>query len=425
MSFWKRTVTCGELRPEHVGQHVVLNGWVARARDLGGLMFIDIRDRFGITQAVVIPEQNTDVTERARELHAEYVVALKGIVRLRESPNPTLATGMIEIVCEDLQIINKAEIPPFEIVDETKTSEDLRLQYRYLDLRRLSLQKYFLTRNQTYQVTHEYFAKHGFLEVETPILTKSTPEGARDFLVPSRLNKGKFYALPQSPQLFKQLLMVSGFDRYMQIVKCFRDEDLRADRQPEFTQIDIEMSFVTQDDVLSLIEGYFATLWKSVLDIDITLHFRRMSFHEALTKYGSDKPDIRFDMHLITITDIVRESDFAVFSDAISKNKYGTVAVLKAEQCAHYSRKQIEELTELAKKYGAKGLAWMKFTDEGVNSPIAKFLTEKQIQSIKEATSAQIGDLLLFAADDAERCYTVLGALRLDIAKRQGIIEKV
>jgi aspartyl-tRNA synthetase len=425
MSFWKRTVTCGELRPEHIGQSVVINGWVSRARDLGGLMFIDVRDRFGMTQAVVIPDQDSTVTALARELHAEYVIALRGTVRLRESPNPNIPTGLIEIVCEDLQIINKAETPPFEIVDETRTSEDLRLQYRYLDLRRPALQKYFITRNLMYQVTHDYFAQHGFIEVETPILTKSTPEGARDFLVPSRLNKGKFYALPQSPQLFKQLLMVSGFDRYMQIVKCFRDEDLRADRQPEFTQIDIEMSFVTQEDILHIVEGYFATLWKKVLDIDIPLPFQRMSFHDALTKYGSDKPDIRFAMELITITDTVRESAFGVFTDAIANNKYGTVAVLKAEGCAGYSRKQIDELTDLAKKYGAKGLAWMKFTDEGVNSPIAKFLTEEQIASIRTQCSATTGDLLLFAADDAERCYTILGALRLEVAKREGIIEKV
>jgi aspartyl-tRNA synthetase len=424
MSFWQRTATCGELRPEHNGKQVILNGWTARVRDLGGLIFIDVRDRYGITQAVVIPESNPYVTALARELGAEYVVAIKGTVRLRESPNPAMPTGLIEVLVSDLQIINRAELPPFEIVDDSTTGEDLRLTYRYLDLRRSSLQRNFIIRNKLYKVVHDYFAEHDFLEVETPILTKSTPEGARDFLVPSRINKGKFYALPQSPQLFKQLLMVSGFDRYVQIVKCFRDEDLRADRQPEFTQIDVEMSFVNQEDILNLIEGFIARLWKEVLNKDVALPFRRMSFHEAITHYGSDKPDLRFGMELVTLTDAVKSSGFGVFTDAIAHG--GVVACLNAEGCGEYSRKTLDELTEFAKKYGAKGLAWMKISENDVNSPIAKFLSAEEISAIKTTTHAKAGDLLLFAADaDYERCYTILGALRLEIARRQGILDAV
>ncbi len=428
MSFWQRTATCGESRPEHNGKEIILNGWIARVRDLGGLIFMDVRDRYGLTQAVVIPETDERITQTARELGAEYVVAIKGIVRQRESPNPNMPTGMVEVLVSDIQIINRAELPPFEILDDSNTGEDLRLTYRYLDLRRQSLQRNFIIRNKLYQIVHEYFAERDFLEVETPTLTKSTPEGARDFLVPSRINKGKFYALPQSPQLFKQLLMVSGFDRYVQIVKCFRDEDLRADRQPEFTQIDVEMSFVTQDDVLNLIEGFIARLWKEVLNMEVVLPFKRMSFNDAITRYGSDKPDLRYGMELATLTDLVKDSGFSVFTEAIAKN--GVVACLNAEGCGEYSRKTLDELTEFAKKYGAKGLAWMKFTAEGgelkVNSPIAKFLSETEIEAIKQATKAKEGDLLLFAADaEYERCYTILGALRTEVARRQGILDAV
>ncbi|TAE24296.1 MAG: aspartate--tRNA ligase [Candidatus Kapaibacterium sp.] len=427
MSFWKRTVSCGALRPEHAGQTVTLNGWVARVRDLGGLIFCDVRDRYGLTQVVVVPETDERVTATARELGAEFVIAIQGTVRLRESPNPNMPTGLIEVLASDIQIINRAELPPFEIVEGSQAGEDLRLSYRYLDLRRADLQRNFIIRNKLYKVTHEYFAEQDFLEVETPILTKSTPEGARDFLVPSRLHKGKFYALPQSPQLFKQLLMVSGFDRYMQIVKCFRDEDLRADRQPEFTQIDVEMSFIQQEDVLNLIEGYIARLWKEVINVEVPLPFKRMSFHDAITRYGSDKPDLRFGMELSTITEIVKDSGFGVFSDAAKAG--GVVAVLNAEGCAEYSRKTLDELTEFAKKYGAKGLAWMKFTAEGVNSPIAKFLDEASIEAIKQATGAKVGDLLLFGAGqggsaEIERTYTILGALRNEIARREGLYEK-
>jgi aspartyl-tRNA synthetase len=424
MSFWQRTATCGEIRPEHAGKEITLNGWTARVRDLGGLIFLDVRDRYGLTQAVVIPEANPAVTATARELGQEFVVAVKGTVRLRESPNPNLPTGLVELLVSDLQIINRAELPPFPIQDDMEAGEELRLSYRYLDLRRAALQQKFIIRNKLYKVVHDYFAEQDFLEVETPILTKSTPEGARDFLVPSRINKGKFYALPQSPQLFKQLLMVSGFDRYVQIVKCFRDEDLRADRQPEFTQIDVEMSFVHQEDILHLIEGFIARLWRDVRDEEVALPFRRMSFHDAITRYGSDKPDLRFGMELTTLTDHVRSCGFGVFTDAIAGG--GVVACLNAEGCGEYSRKTLDELTEFAKKYGAKGLAWMKFADGGVNSPIAKFLSETEIAAIKAASGAKDGDLLLFAADaDYERCYTILGALRLEVARRQGILDSI
>jgi aspartyl-tRNA synthetase len=423
MSFWKRTIDCGALRADHIGQEAVLNGWVSRVRDLGGLIFIDVRDRYGVTQAVVIPENDARVTDVARELGAEYVVAIKGVVRKRESVNPQMPTGDIEILTSDIAIINRAELPPFEIVEGSEAGEDLRLAHRYLDLRRPDLQRKFLVRNHLYQITHEYFAERQFVEIETPVLTKSTPEGARDFLVPSRLHKGKFYALPQSPQLFKQLLMVSGFDRYVQIVKCFRDEDLRADRQPEFTQIDVEMSFVEQNDVLDLIEGLIARLWKEILQIDVPTPFRRMSFHEALTRYGSDKPDLRFGMELSTLTDAVQNCGFGVFIDAIKSG--GVVACLNAEGCGEYSRKTIDELTEFAKKYGAKGLAWMKRTAEGMQSPIAKFFTDDELRAIGERAGAKEGDLLLFSVGEAERAYTVLGALRNEIARRQGIIEAV
>jgi aspartyl-tRNA synthetase len=428
MSFWKRTVDCGVLRPEHATQTVVLNGWVARVRDLGGLIFLDVRDRYGLTQVVIVPENDELVTATARELGAEYVVAVRGTVRMRESPNPNMPTGLVEVLASDIQIINRAELPPFEVVENSNVGEDLRLTYRYLDLRRPDLQRNFIIRNQLYQITHEFFAEQDFLEIETPTLTKSTPEGARDFLVPSRQHKGKFYALPQSPQLFKQLLMVSGFDRYVQIVKCFRDEDVRADRQPEFTQIDVEMSFVQQDDILDLIEDLIARLWKKILNVEVPLPFKRMSFDDAITRFGSDKPDLRYGMQLTTITDLVKDSTFGVFADAVKAG--GVVACLNAEGCAEYSRKTLDELTEFAKRYGAKGLAWMKFTAEGVNSPIAKFLDEATIESIKQATGAKVGDVLLFGAGaggsaEIERTYTILGALRTEIARREGIFTKV
>jgi len=421
MNFKKRTDTCGQLRTSDDGKKVILNGWVAKVRDLGGLIFIDLRDRYGITQLVILPELNPTLAERAKEIKTEYVLWAEGTVRLRENPNPNMPTGLIEVLLDDFGIINKAELPPFEIEDETETSEEIRLKYRYLDLRRPALQKNFIIRNKLYQVVHQYFAENNFIEIETPVLMKSTPEGARDYLVPSRIHKGRFYALPQSPQIYKQILMISGFDRYVQIVKCFRDEDLRSDRQPEFTQIDLEMSFVEKEDIQAMIEGLFVRLWKEILDIEIPAPFRRMTYKDAMTKYGSDKPDLRFGLEIATVTDIVRNTEFKVFSDAAAAG--GEIALINAKGCASYCRKQLDELTEFAKKYGAKGLAWIKFADGAVNSPIAKFLSEDVIGHLKKASGAEDGDLLLVAADSWTRCYTILGALRLELARREKLAE--
>ncbi len=423
MSFLKRSANCGELRQENAGTAVILNGWTASVRDMGGLVFIDLRDRYGITQLVIEPENRPDLAERSRELKQEFVIWAKGKVRMRENPNPRIPTGLIEVVLEDYGVINKSETPPFEIVDDLDTNEETRLRYRFMDLRRPVLQNNFILRNKVYQAAHKYYYENGFIEIETPVLMKSTPEGARDFLVPSRINKGRFYALPQSPQIFKQILMISGYDKYMQIVKCFRDEDLRSDRQPEFTQIDVEMSFVDREDVMAMTEGFIRQLWKEIAGMEIQAPFRRMSYNEAMTKYGSDKPDLRFGMEISTISEIVKECEFKVFTDAVNTN--GVVAVLNAEGCAAFSRKQIDQLTELAKKYGAKGLAWMKLADGTVNSPISKFLTEGQVQQIIEAANAKDGDLLLFGSDKWNTAYTVLGALRLEIARLAGVMDKV
>lgn len=423
MTFQKRTHTCGELRIENENQEVILNGWVAVVRDMGGLIFIDLRDRYGITQLVIEPNNYPNLAEKSKELKSEYVIWAKGIVRKRENPNPRIPTGLIEILLNDFLIINRSELPPFEIKDDLETSEELRLRYRYLDLRRHSLQKNFFIRHKLYQVVHSYFDSQSFIEVETPILMKSTPEGARDFLVPSRINKGRFYALPQSPQIFKQILMISGFDRYVQIVKCFRDEDLRSDRQPEFTQIDVEMSFIDREDIFKLVEGLFKRVWKDILDIELTIPFPRLSYNEAMTSFGSDKPDTRFQMEIVTITDIVKNSNFKVFSDTISSG--GVVALINAKGCSDFSRKKLDELTEFAKKYGAKGLAWIKLQDGEINSPIAKFLDKSELDSIISSSNAENGDLLLIISDSWFKCYTILGALRNEIAKQTGILEKV
>lgn len=414
---------CGEPREEHVNQQITLNGWVQNVRNLGGLIFIDLRDRYGLMQLIIEPENQAELAQRATELKQEFVIWAKGTIRKREKPNPKMPTGYVEMLVSDYGIINKAELPPFEVSDDIETSEEIKLQYRYLDLRRPILQQKFIVRNQVYQILHKYYSDNDFLEVETPVLMKSTPEGARDFLVPSRINKGKFYALPQSPQLYKQILMVSGFDRYMQIVKCFRDEDLRSDRQPEFTQVDVEMSFVEIDDVLTMTEGVIRKIWKEVLGIEIEEKFRRMPYVEAMSKYGSDKPDLRYDLELKELTDAVKDCGFSVFADNIKAG--GIVAALNAKGCAEFSRKKIDELTNLAKKYGAKGLAWMKFEKGEVNSPIAKFLNEQEIANIKEITKAEDGDLVLIVSDKWTRTYTVLGALRIEIAKLSGIYDKI
>lgn len=421
MSFKKRNVNCGELREEHKGNQVIINGWVASRRDLGGLIFLDIRDRWGLTQVVIEPENTPELAEKAKEIRSEFVLWVVGQVRHRESVNKNIPTGLIEVVASDFGIINKSELPPFEIDDSIEVSEELKLRYRYLDLRRPSLQQKFIMRNKLYQVMHQYYAENDFLEVETPILMKSTPEGARDFLVPSRINKGKFYALPQSPQIFKQILMISGFDRYVQITKCFRDEDLRSDRQPEFTQIDVEMSFIEQDDVINITEGFIKKLWKEALNIELIDKFKQISYKEAMEKYGSDKPDLRFGMEIVNITEQVKDAEFKVFQDAISTN--GIIAAINAENCAKYSRKNIDELTEFAKKYGAKGLAWIKIENGEIKSPISKFLTEEEMNNIITATNAKDGDLILISSDKSKRALTILGALRLEIAKREDLIK--
>ncbi len=423
MNFLKRTMLCGEPRDSHIGKNVILNGWVQNVRNLGGLIFIDLRDRNGLMQLVIEPENQKELAERATELKQEYVIWAKGDIRKREKSNEKMPTGLVEMLVQDYGIINKAELPPFEILNDIETSEEIKLQYRYLDLRRPVLLNKFVVRNKVYQILHQYYYENNFLEVETPVLMKSTPEGARDFLVPSRINKGKFYALPQSPQLYKQILMISGFDRYMQIVKCFRDEDLRSDRQPEFTQVDVEMSFVDIDDVLSMTEGLIKRIWKEVLGIEIENKFKRMTYVEAMSRYGSDKPDLRYDLELKDITEVVKNCGFSVFKDNISNG--GNVAVLNAKGCADFSRKKIDELTNLAKKYGAKGLAWMKFENGEINSPIAKFLQENEINEIKNIAHAENGDLLLFVSDKWTKTYTILGALRIEIAKLSGIYEKI
>ncbi|MEY3386329.1 MAG: hypothetical protein RIR53_1140 [Bacteroidota bacterium] len=421
MQFQKRTVSCGQLRPADAGTVVTLNGWVNARRDYGGVIFIDLRDRYGITQVVVDTSHSPELAAAIDPVRSEYVLWAKGTVRMRENPNPRIPTGLIELLADDIGVINAAEVTPFEIVDDLATNEELRLQHRYLDLRRPALQKNFLIRNKLYQITHRFFESEGFVEVETPVLTKSTPEGARDFLVPSRMNKGRFYALPQSPQLFKQLLMVSGFDKYMQIVKCFRDEDLRADRQPEFTQIDVEMSFINQDDILSLTERFIAMAWKEILDVDVPTPFPRMSFHEALSRYGSDKPDIRYGLELTNVSKLAGASSFGIFTSAIADG--GVVMALNAKSCGSFSRKQIDELTEHAKKYGAKGLPWLKMIDGEISGSFVKQLEGDQAAQLCAELGAESGDLLLFFPGPWERACTIGGAMRSEIARRCGILD--
>ena len=430
---WKRSHYCGELTGGNIGKDVILMGWVQKRRDHGGLIFIDLRDREGVTQIVFNPEVDKSAHEKAHHIRAEFVLAVKGAVSKRPAgtENPALKTGEIEILVKELKILNESETPPFLIEDETDVAESVRLQYRYLDLRRQSLQKNLILRHKVCKITRDYLCDRHFLEIETPILTKSTPEGARDYLVPSRLNPGHFFALPQSPQLFKQILMVSGFDRYFQIVRCFRDEDLRSDRQPEFTQIDAEMSFVDRDDVMGLMEGLIAEIFKHAAEIELKIPFPRMSYAEAVGRYGLDNPDTRFGLELKDITGIVQDSGFKVFADAAKKG--GIVKALNAKACAEFSRKELDELTAVANSYGAKGLAWVKITSEGLpsnvsiggwQSPIAKFLTDDEKGKIAKTLDAKTGDLLLFGADIPKTANTALGRVRLDLAKRLNLIPK-
>jgi aspartyl-tRNA synthetase len=410
---WKRTHYCGDLRAEHIGQEVCLMGWVHRRRDHGGLIFIDLRDRTGIGQLALDPDRDPEAHGKGEAIRNEFVIAAKGKVSPRPdgTVNPTMKTGEVEIEISELRILNPAKTPPFMLDEYTEVAESLRLKYRYLDLRRESVQQNLIMRHQVAQTVRNYLTDNNFLEIETPILTKSTPEGARDYLVPSRVNPGNFYALPQSPQLFKQLLMVSGFDRYFQIVRCFRDEDLRADRQPEFTQIDCELSFVDRDDVMTVMEGMIATIFKKALDVDLPLPMPRMAFSEVIERYGVDNPDLRFDMELVNITDIVKGCGFKVFADVAAKD--GLVKAINAKGCSSFSRKELDDLTDFVGIYGAKGLAWVKIQEDGSwQSPIAKFFTEEELSDIGKALSAEPGDLLMFVADTASVTNEALGRLR-------------
>jgi aspartyl-tRNA synthetase len=420
----KKSHTCGELTKKDVGAVVTLMGWVHTRRDHGGLVFIDLRDRGGITQVVLNPETSSESHELAHDIRSEYVLAVTGTVSLRpgNTVNEKLPTGEIEVVVNDLRILNNAKTPPFMIEDDTDVAEMVRLKYRYIDLRRPSLQKTLVTRHLITQTVRRFLDGKGFIDIETPFLTKSTPEGARDYLVPSRVNPGMFFALPQSPQLFKQILMVAGFERYYQIVKCFRDEDLRADRQPEFTQIDLEMSFIDEDDIIALMEQMLAEVVREVKGIDIPVPFPRLPYHEAMDRYGSDKPDTRFGLELKDISDIAGASDFKVFLQAVELG--GKVKGFAAPGMAGLSRREVDDLTNEAKVFGAKGLAWIKVTDAGYESPIAKFFKDGQVKSIAERLSAKPGDLMMFIADSPRIVADTLGYLRLLMGKRLKLIDE-
>ncbi len=420
-----RTHTCGELRKKDVKKEVTLCGWVLSRRDHGGIIFIDLRDRYGLTQVVFDPDHNKEVHKMAEQLRREFVLQVKGKVRPRREgmENPKLDTGEIEVITDELNILNRADTPPLEIEDRANVNEDFRLKYRYLDLRRPSLQNNLMVRHKVIKATRDFFDKEGFIEIETPILAKSTPEGARDYLVPSRTHPGKFYALPQSPQIFKQLCMVAGFDRYLQIARCFRDEDLRADRQPEFTQIDVEMSFITEEDIYNTMERLMKKIFKAGMGKDVKIPFQRITYFEAMDKYGTDKPDVRFDLPLIDITEAMKKSDFNVFKQAIESG--GVVKCINAKDCAKFSRKDIEELEEVTRIYGAKGLAWMKMKDGKLDSSIVKFFNEEAQKALIKATGAKNGDLLLFGADHKHFIVNdSLGNLRLALAKKLELIDE-
>lgn len=420
-----RTHYCGEVNETVIGQRVSIKGWVQKRRDLGGLIFVDVRDRSGIVQAVFNPEISKETVEVGEKLRNEFVVHIEGLVveRADGQINAALKTGKIEIQVDSASIINAAKNPPFAIEDNTDVSEDLRLKYRYLDLRRPEMFETFKMRSDVTKSIRRFLDEEGFLEVETPILTKSTPEGARDYLVPSRVHDGEFYALPQSPQLFKQMLMVSGFDKYFQIARCFRDEDLRADRQPEFTQIDMEMSFQTMEEILEMNERLMVQMMKEVKGIDIEPKFERMEYTEAMERFGSDKPDVRFGMELIDVSELVKDSSFKVFAGAVENG--GQVKLINVKgQAANYSRKDIDALGEFAGRYGAKGLAWMKVEEDGVKGPIAKFFEGEAAQGLMEAAGAEAGDLLLFVADKKAVVADALGALRMKFGKELGLIDE-
>jgi aspartyl-tRNA synthetase len=422
---WKRSIMCGQLSSDHVNQDVTIMGWVRKRRDLGKLIFVDLRDRTGIVQVVFDLSKENDSFHWAESIRSEYVLAVKGKVvkRSPENINPNMATGEVEVVCDELKVLSKAETPPIYIDDDNLASEALRLKYRYLDLRRPNMQKVFLLRHRITKCVRDYLDSNGFLEIETPMLTKSTPEGARDYLVPSRVHPGKFYALPQSPQLFKQLLMLSGFDRYFQVVKCFRDEDLRADRQPEFTQIDMEMSFVEMNDIITINEGLIAAIFEEALDMDIKLPFPRITYKEAMERFGSDKPDTRFGLELINISDLVGDTEFKVFRNAVERG--GSVRGINARGAASLmSRRDIDSLVDFVKTYRAKGMAWVTITEDGIRSSIAKFFTEDRMNQIIRRMDGQAGDILFFIADTDDIVFDALGQLRLELGQRLKLIPR-
>lgn len=420
----ERTHNCGELRKTDEGKIVQLAGWVSRRRDHGGLIFVDMRDRSGIAQIVFDEAAMGENFGKAETLRNEFVIGVRGKVRARsaETVNPKMETGEIEIVVSELRILNKAKTPPFYIQDGVDVDENVRLRYRYLDLRRSEMQKNIMLRHRVAKIMRDYLDEHGFLEIETPMLCRSTPEGARDFLVPSRLNPGQFYALPQSPQIFKQLLMVSGFEKYFQIVRCFRDEDLRADRQPEFTQLDIETSFLNQEDILTLMEGLIKRIFEPTLNVKIETPFLRMSWDEAMERFGSDKPDLRFGMELQDISEFVKGSDFKVFTSVLESG--GQVKVIKVDDYANIPRRELDGLVEYVKIYGAKGLAWIQYTEEGIKSPFKKFYSDETFEKIKQATGAKTGDLLLVVGDKPSVVAQALGELRLEMARRRNLIDE-
>ncbi len=421
----RRSHHCNELGIENVGDRVTLMGWVLRRRDHGGVIFIDLRDRQGITQVVFNPEINPQVHENAHKLRSEWVLAVQGKVEPRpgDMANSKLVTGEIEVLVDQLFILNTSETPPFPLDEESDVSDMLRLQYRYLDLRRPEMAANLITRHHAVQAVRSYLNDNGFLDIETPMLTKSTPEGARDYLVPSRVNGGRFYALPQSPQLFKQLLMISGMDRYYQIVRCFRDEDLRADRQPEFTQIDMELSFVDEEQIIEIVEGMIAALFKATKDLDVSPPFKRISYDESMARYGTDRPDTRFGMELVDLTGIASTCEFKVFRGAADSG--GTVRGLNAKGCGSFTRKELDDLTDYAVQFGARGLAWVKVKDDGSwQSPIAKFFSAEEQLKIAAALQAEPGDLLFFGADAVAVVCQVLGELRVELARRLNLLDK-
>lgn len=420
---WKRTHTCGELSTSHAGKEVVLMGWVDSWRDHGGIIFIDLRDRYGITQIVFNPEAG-EVSQRAKTLRNEFVVAVLGKVLIRPAGmvNKNISTGEIEVSAKDLQILNAAKTTPFEINSRVEASEDVRLKYRYLDLRRPEMQRNLIIRHRLAQVARSYFDRNNFVEIETPILMRSTPEGARDYLVPSRIHHGSFYALPQSPQTYKQILMVAGMDRYVQIVKCFRDEDLRADRQPEFTQIDVEMSFVDREDIISMVEALMVEIMEKIASIKLNLPLLRLTYADAMSRYGSDKPDIRFGLELKEVTSLAAESEFKVFSDASKAGK--SIVGICVNGGGKYSRKQIDDLTQQAMQLGAKGLVALKVSESGWEGSPAKFFKQEHIEKINAVFSAKANDLLLFVVDEQEKAQTIVGSLRLKLGAEEKLIDE-